>query len=331
MSAASSRALRKLSETTGDFWVDFQIPVLETSDSLVFFKYAYSRYHPCILKSGLMEEWAALQKWDHDYLCDKMGEKPISVNLTKEGRADSVQYVPSLDKEYFLYPAEVKMTMREFFDCLVDEHSNVVPYLSQQNDNFRTEFQELLEDINVEIPLAKDVFESGTPEAVNLWIGDERSVSSVHKDHYENFYAVIRGAKTFTLLPPTDIAFLPENTYPTMRYECANSSDRTRSLVLTDDGCPASSIKWIPLDPDDPGVCEKYPTFSNTHPIRCTVCPGEILYIPAMWYHRVSQEELTVAINFWYDQRFDFRYVFHSVVQQLSIGDDGDDDSDNEN
>ncbi len=63
-----------------------------------------------------------------------------------------------------------------------------------------------------------------SPDAVNLWIGDEKSVTSIHSgtpsfavhreldanipllrtDPYENIYTVIRGAKHFTLLPPTE-------------------------------------------------------------------------------------------------------------------------------
>ena len=35
----------------------------------------------------------------------------------------------------------------------------------------------------------------GLPEATNLWIGDERSVTSFHHDHYENMYAVLCGTK----------------------------------------------------------------------------------------------------------------------------------------
>ena len=167
-----TKALNALSEATEDFWVDFNMPVLETSDSLAFFKYAYSRYHPCILKSGLINDWKALGKWNREYLCETIGnDKKVSVNLTKEGRADSVQYVESKDAEYFLYPAEAKMTMSEFFSCLEDPEAKVVAYLSQQNDNLRTEFPELMSDININIPLACDVFESGEPEAVNLWIG----------------------------------------------------------------------------------------------------------------------------------------------------------------
>lgn len=317
MSEAVLRTLSTLEEATGDFWVDFQIPVLETANSLVFFKYAYSRYHPCIIQKGLIEDWAALKKWNEEYLCEKLGEKKVSVNLTREGRADSILWVDSRNEECFVYPAEAKMTISEFFDCMNERKPDLVPYLSQQNDNLRSEFPELVEDIKLDIQLATDVFESGAPEAANLWIGDDRSVSSIHKDHYENFYAVISGAKTFTLLPPTDCVYLPEKVYPTAKYEISGGSDTLGSLQLSSENCPTTSLSWISLDPDDPHVCEKYPSFARTHPLRCTVYPGEVLYIPAMWYHRVSQTVPTISVNFWYDQRFDFRYVFYSTIQQL--------------
>lgn len=32
---------------------------------------------------------------------------------------------------------------------------------------------------------------------------------TVHKDHYENLYCVIKGSKTFTMHPPTDQPFIP--------------------------------------------------------------------------------------------------------------------------
>jgi len=39
------------------------------------------------------------------------------------------------------------------------------------------------------------------PEAVNLWIGTDASVTSFHRDHYENLYCVIRGTKVKPDLP----------------------------------------------------------------------------------------------------------------------------------
>ena len=164
---------------------------------------------------------------------------------------------------------------------------------------------------------------------MNLWIGDERSVSSIHKDHFENMYAVVSGQKTFTLLPPTDVAFLApySHEYETLRYAAVNRRNscgsggaekgniggewdgciETMELELQTENCPSKSLEWLALDPDDPQVCEKYPLLAQTSPLRCTVRAGQVLYIPAMWYHRVSQNCLTVSVNYWYDQQFNFR------------------------
>lgn len=311
---------QKLSTDTKDFWVDYQVERLANCTPLEFCKKAYSRYHPVIL-TGLIDHWPALNKWNEDYFHELLDDKPISVNLTPDGRADSVQSVDyeGVRGDYFVYPAEVQMTMKEFFHLfhLKDE---IVPYLSQQNDNLRREFHELLVDMDLDLPLA-ELFESKEPEAVNLWIGDERSVSSIHKDHFENFYAVISGEKTFTLMPPTDIAFLPELTYPALKYEATFSHEdgeegegKISGLRLTKDGCPADMLSWISVDPDDESTHSSWSDKHLCNPIRCTVRAGEILYIPAMWYHRVSQNCMTIAVNMWYDQRFDFRYVFYEHI-----------------
>ncbi len=79
------------------------------------------------------------------------------------------------------------MTMNTFLDMIEQvQDDDAVPYLSLQNDNFRTSFESLHEDVQLSLPLANESFNLEGPEAVNLWIGDERSVSSIHKDHFEN-------------------------------------------------------------------------------------------------------------------------------------------------
>jgi jumonji domain-containing protein 7 len=81
---------------------------------------------------------------------------------------------------------------------------------------------------------------------------------------------VIDGEKTFTLLPPTDIAFLPQQSYTTARYDI--KSDRRNDIsacsrILKDDLVLVVNenerVCWIPLDPDDPHVLEKYPDFAK--------------------------------------------------------------------
>ena len=79
---------------------------------------------------------------------------------------------------------------------------------SIQNDCLRTEFSFLQDCFPSTFTWAQDAFGTGPPDAVNLWIGNERAISSMHKDHYENLFYVLSGEKIFTLCPPADVVFL---------------------------------------------------------------------------------------------------------------------------
>jgi peptidyl-lysine (3S)-dioxygenase / protease len=328
------KALKTLSDDCADYWLDHRIPVfsIHQCSPVDFARDVYSRYHPCLLL-GMTDHWPASELWTKEYLVNKLGDRKLAVNLTPDGRADSVQVVSVpqengeiLTTEHFVYPAEAEMSLHDFYILLESQNPNCIPYLSQQNDNLRQDLSELMDDIDLFVPIAQQVFGTDEPEAVNLWIGDERSVSSMHKDHFENLYFVLSGEKTFTLFPPTDVAFIPEKVYPTARYVASSTIEEELiekgpwTLTLTSKEVPTPELCWTSLDPDDPMVNTQFPRFAKqTHPIRVTVSAGETLYIPSMWYHRVSQNELTVSVNFWYDQRFDFRYVFFKTVQSLLI------------
>lgn len=52
-----------------------------------------------------------------------------------------------------------------------------------------------MEDVEPFLALAGEAF-GNEPDAVNLWIGDDRSVSAVHKDHYEvSVSGLVRGGR----------------------------------------------------------------------------------------------------------------------------------------
>merc|ERR1712167_495781 len=88
-------------------------------------------------------------------------------------------------------------------------------YCSRQNSSLVDEFSVLMKDIEPDLSFAKcslenkntsdTVCKKSKAEAINLWIGDERSISTTHQDPYENFYTVIKGTKIFTLYPPSDV------------------------------------------------------------------------------------------------------------------------------
>lgn len=70
--------------------------------------------------------------------------------------------------------------MEAFLSRLTAREHNEVLYLQSQNDNLHQELEGLLQDATSDIPFASEVFQS-MPDATNVWIGDERSVTSLHK------------------------------------------------------------------------------------------------------------------------------------------------------
>lgn len=66
-----------------------------------------------------------------------------------------------------------------------------VHYLQSQNNNLaENEFEALRSDIPSSVPWCDEVFEK-PPEAVNLWFGDSRSVTSIHSGNYIHPLAVV--------------------------------------------------------------------------------------------------------------------------------------------
>ena len=261
---------------------------------------------------------------------------------------------------------------------------NSIVYYSMQNDCLRTptsgngdgmiggsgSITNLAELFPSTIPWAAEAF--GTPlEAVNLWMGNQCSVSSMHKDFYENLFYVASGTKVFCLCPPADVPFLdPKHVeYPIGQLEYSPpttddsslSSSSSWGVVLpngTDDVsdeqdestlhlAPPSRTQWIypdvsPLLYDENNNDEtikqrtqqqqqqqqqqqkqqklliQFPTLRHVHPIEVQVQAGELLYLPVLWFHRVTQTQETIGVNYWYDMRFDHpSWCYFNLLQQI--------------
>lgn len=115
----------------------------------------------------------AITKWNEEYLVAATGDRPIPINATPQGAADSIIQDPESGEKVFVYPAEVNMTMRDFFSEIKcrDAQDRAVLYLSQQDNNMIKHFPELQEDIRGFLGLPEKSFGVTGPEAVNIWIG----------------------------------------------------------------------------------------------------------------------------------------------------------------
>jgi len=159
------------------------------------------------------------------------------------------------------------------------------------------------------------VFGTGPPDAINLWMGPSSAVSSLHKDHYENLFYVASGEKVFHIYPPADAPFLPVRTFPTCRLQQQEKDDWI--VVQEKENLPTPWIHHNINDDDD--NLSPY-----RHRITVRVKEGNVLYLPSLWFHRVTQSCETVAINWWFDMQFDSPlFCYFELLQNCQIQQQG--------
>ena len=350
-SAAIKAAGGELLDYVQSFSAVKQVPhiKLETFDDVLYFMREHvARNRPAII-SGLMSGSPSLE-WTVQSLAAAHGEAEVDVNMTPNGLADAI--VPTWclgggrhsltappdapdtpPLQCFLEPKVHSMPLASALQQLQEQAATPkgqwrgdVAYISAQNDSLRQQFPFLAADVPPALPWAEGVF-GCAPDAVNVWIGDQHSVSSTHKDPYENLYAVVQGVKVFTLLPPGDAPWLgiapaPHGQYATEGgaggWHAQLSSGSARSEHAC--GCHASTVPWVGVDPCSASAAQSHPPFTHASPVTVAVRPGETLYLPALWYHRVTQEGLCIAVNYWHDMSYGPGYGLSQVVQALAPG-----------
>ncbi|XP_069693428.1 bifunctional peptidase and (3S)-lysyl hydroxylase Jmjd7-like isoform X2 [Periplaneta americana] len=450
------KSFKRLSTDAKDLYLTQDVPTLDAPLSpLEFYRNWVAPNLPVLMK-GAVKHWPAIGKWSTQYFRNTLGEKLVTVAVTPNGYADAIATRTVLGPEneehledYFVTPEERIMPLTEFFNALenCDDYPGVF-YIQRQNSNLTEDYPELIDDVERDIPWATEAFGS-EPEAANIWIGDKRAVTSMHKDPFENIYCVVSGYKDFTLHPPTDRPWIPYKKYPLARYletspgifeiipicnyKHNNNSNKeeaidqhSHSSIALLEGCserintkndslydpsdnkskrqsklvkrnhdincnnyrqflsylnklkmddnlkiqandiydayiknynarrlsgeeefcicskyfeghnPVNSdeddvdsvselssscyseniVPWICIDPLSPDLIS-YPLYKNATPVRVRVEAGDALYLPSLWFHHVQQSHACIAVNYWYDMRYDLKYAYFQFLESL--------------
>jgi hypothetical protein len=103
-----------------------------------------------------------------------------------------------------------------------------------------------------------------------FWIGPAGTLTPLHRDWADNFLTQLYGAKELALVSP---------------YHARLLSPRVIHPFL-------DSCNWInPYNQRDP-------TVSECHPIFITLNAGEMLFLPAGWFHHVRATSFSLSVNF---------------------------------
>lgn len=106
-----------------------------------------------------------------------------------------------------------------------------------------------------------------------FWIGPAGTVTPLHCDYDDNIFAQIWGSKRIFLSPPHHDEFL----YPS----------------------EANAILFgSPFDPEAPDY-GKFPLARQASMVEVIVNPGDMLYVPAGWYHQVRALTFSLSSNRW--------------------------------
>ncbi|EME86261.1 uncharacterized protein MYCFIDRAFT_88328 [Pseudocercospora fijiensis CIRAD86] len=260
-------------------------------------------------------DWPAVHAWDAAYLTQTMLGQLVNVACTPKGNADAI-VEDELGGLMYVEPYETSEAFEDFLKYVQEDTSllqtgrsdtpaaRTVKYAQTQNDNLRGEYSNLFADVPPDISYATLALEQ-EPDAINFWLGNERSTTSLHKDNYENIYVQVRGQKHFVLLPPVDMPCVNEKPVACGRYQPSSETSLEFEPRLQADAEPVPVPTW---DPDEPQT--RATEFSSlSKPTRISLNEGDMFYLPAMWYHKVSQspgpEGFSCSVNYWYDMSFD--------------------------
>lgn len=107
-------------------------------------------------------------------------------------------------------------------------------------------------------------------------------VTPCHYDYFQNFYHQIHGRKRFLIFPPE--LHVELDLYPALH-------PAHRSAQVTLEPLPHSSIKRS---------ASLLQTSPPLEALEVTLEPGDVLFIPALWFHQVETlDPLTLSVNVW--------------------------------
>ena len=230
---------------------------------------------PVMLTNSVVKKWKA-QKWSPSYLRSKL--KTLRGIYENDNRWFGPYFdrtKPMLDNAVRKNPyrTDIELSAEEFFQRLDNPLQNRYHY-------FTGDIDQLGEWAYSEIqPLKELLLLNPKRSSVNVWMGQPHVIAHCHYDGYHNFYAQLFGRKKFTLFRPTNWPGL----YP---YPFLHPSHAQAQVNAT-----------------DPKDVRKHPLIGRVDALEVILEPGDLLYMPPLWFHEVESLGVSISVNVWTDSQ----------------------------
>ncbi|KAM4561771.1 tRNA wybutosine-synthesizing protein 5 isoform 1-T1 [Fundulus diaphanus] len=243
------------------------VPIFAEVDREVFLKEVYPGRTPAVLRGVALGP--CVERWTVEYLGMKGGEREVKIHVSTVPQMDFLHknfvYRTLPFNEYIRRASETKHS--DFFLCEDESY-----YLRSLGEDVRKEpadlskqFPDLAEDFHIPQFFEPDQFFSSVFRisscGLQLW---------THYDVMDNLLAQVTGRKRVVLFSPQDALHLYLN------------GDKSEVL-----------------DIDAPDL-ERFPEFVKARRYDCVLEPGDLLFIPALWFHNTRALNFGVGVNvFW--------------------------------
>ena len=236
---------------------------------------------PAILR-GLVSEanWAPMRDFaDFSYLRKLCGHRRVL--------AKSLALNDTKGRSVFVADPELEIRLSAFLEAVEQaeaQQRRCPVYLGKVP--LRTELPELngviMDAGTPPVDALKDCFGAPLPQGLFTYFGCAGNVTATHFDESENLMLCLYGTKRLWLYPPSDA----DSLYP------AAKQGGTRACAP-----PFQTYEELPE-----WLRATFPRFAGARPIEVNLVAGDILYLPACWWHCVEGSwERNMIINWWMD------------------------------
>lgn len=231
---------------------------------------------PVVLRNSVVTEWKAAKLWTPDYLQAKL--KTLHGVYENDNRwfgpyFDTSKPLTSSAVRVNKYKTDLKLSSAEFFHRIQNPVRGRHLYLTGGIEQLGKWAEDHIQPISELLTL------NPGRSSINMWIGQPHVIAHCHYDGYHNFYAQLYGKKKFTLFRPTNWPGLYP--YPFLHPSHAQAQINVSERADT----------------------TRYALIESVEAVEVLLEPGDLLYMPPLWFHHVESMSVSISVNVWTDSK----------------------------